>query len=300
MTDLKSQIELLSRSTKLDNKQIADKLACSERSVRRYAGEWKERVKVKLTPQEMSGGERKAFLMYDAHIPYHDERAYNVAVDYARTWDPDEIGIVGDYVDFKDVSHWKDDPRRMPFTNEVALIKAHIRALRETFPDKRIFYIEGNHESRLARFLWTKAPELCGLPELTIPRLLDLEPLGVEYISNVDRMNHNIPPFRLGKLYLLHGHEINLGSGTVNLARTMYLKTHVNVIFGHHHQSQHYIFKKLNSEHEGSWSVGCLCKLSENYAPMNNWVHGFCTLKYNPITGFFKIRNKMIIGGQVF
>jgi hypothetical protein len=112
-------------------------------------------------------------------------------------------------------------------------------------------------------------------------------------------MTHGIPPIRLGKLYILHGHEVNNSSGVVNLARTMYLKTHVNVVFGHHHQSQHFIFKKLDNSHEGAWMVGGLCKLSEGYAPVTNWVNGFCTLKYNPITGYFKVRNKMIIGGQV-
>ena len=283
----------------MDNRQIATKLECSERSVRRYAGDWSKRVRGKFSMQELDGGERKAFLLYDAHIPYHNRKAYEIAIDYARQWEPDEIGIVGDFVDFKDISYWKNDPRRAPFVDEVAVVKEQLNNLRATFPTTKIFYIEGNHEDRLARYMWSKAPELCGLPELTIPRLLDLEPFGIEYISNIQRMNSGLTPFKLGKLYILHGHEVNLSMGVVNLARTMYLKTHVNVIFGHHHQSQHFIFKKLDNTHEGTWMVGGLCKLSESYMPMNNWVHGFCTLKYNPISGYFKVRNKMIINGQV-
>jgi hypothetical protein len=147
--------------------------------------------------------------------------------------------------------------------------------------------------------MWSKAPELCRLPELTVPYLLDLEPLGIEYVSNVDRLSHGEAPFRLGKLYILHGHEVPMSYSGVALARTMYLKTHVNVIFGHYHQSQQYIFKKLDNTHEGSWMVGCLCRLSEAYAPQNNWVGGFCTVKYNLSSGFFKVRNKLILENQV-
>jgi hypothetical protein len=85
----------------------------------------------------------------------------------------------------------------------------------------------------------------------------------------------------------------------VNIARTMYLKSHANIIFGHNHQSQQFIFKKLNGKHESSTMVGALCQLSEPYQPVNNWTHGFCTVKYNPVTGSFKIRNKIILDGQV-
>jgi predicted phosphodiesterase len=220
-------------------------------------------------------------------------------MEYARNWQPDDVIIGGDFVDFKDVSTWKDDPRRMTFKDEVDHGRAMLIQLRDFFPTQRMIYIEGNHEHRLARYMWLKAPELCRFPEMAFERLMDLEPLGIEYISNIERMNNGLLPFKLGKLFVLHGHEVNMSFTGVNLARTLYLKTHVNVIFGHHHQSQHFIFKKLDNTHEGAWMVGGLCKLSENYQPINNWVNGFCTIKYNPVTGYFKIRNKMIIEGQV-
>ena len=85
----------------------------------------------------------------------------------------------------------------------------------------------------------------------------------------------------------------------VNLARTMFLKTHNNTIFGHFHQSQQHIAKRLDGSHEGSWLVGGLCRLSESYSPMNAWVHGFATVKYDLSNGLFKVRNKLIINGRV-
>jgi predicted phosphodiesterase len=296
---LKEKIEHVSRYTKLDNSAIAKQLGCSERSVRRYAGEWKSRVIKSMTKKDLSGGERKAILLYDIHIPYQNDDVYNIALEYAKEWQPDEIIIGGDFVDFKDISFWKNDPERLSFKDEVDRAKDELGALRDYFPDAKITYIEGNHEHRLARYMWTKAPELCGLPELAFEKLIGLGDLGIEYVSNVDRLNHGLSPLRLGKLYVMHGHETNLSSGTVNLARTMYLKTHVNVVFGHHHQSQSYIFKKLDNTYEGSWLVGSLCNLSESYQSVNNWINGFCTVKYDTGTGYFKVRNKLIIDGQV-
>jgi hypothetical protein len=140
---------------------------------------------------------------------------------------------------------------------------------------------------------------LYGLPSLTVPKLLELDQLGIEYLSNIERLTHGEQPFKLGKLFVLHGHEIKMSLEGVNLARTMYLKSHNNVVFGHHHQSQQFTFKKLDGKHEGSWMVGCLCQLSEPYQPMNNWIHGFATVRFNPSTGYFKVRNKIILDGQV-
>ena len=295
---LKSDIEFLAKTTKMDNAEIALTLKCSERSVRRYAGEWKERLKKRF---EKSGGEgeRKALIIADIHKPYNDPSAYAIAINYGKEWKPDDLVILGDYADFKDVSFWKQNPIRSSFSEEVSIVRRGLQTLREDFPDSAITFVEGNHEERLGRYLWSKAPELYGLAELAVPKLLGLDVLNIEYVSNSQRLNNNQHPFNLGKLYLLHGHEIKLSWDGVNLARTMYLKTHCNVLFGHHHQSQHYIFKKLDGKHEGSWMAGCLCRLSEDYQPMNNWIHGFTTVKYNNETGYFKVRNKIIIDGQV-
>jgi predicted phosphodiesterase len=300
MDDLLSdKIKHLAETTHMNNAEIARKLFCSERSVRRYAGEWKSRMMRRRSVHAVQGGERKAFLMYDPHIPYHDLNAYAVAINYAKEWQPDDVIIGGDFADFKHVSFWKDAPGRANFSDEIAIVKGYLTNLRNVFPLQRIIYLEGNHEARLARYLYTKAPELYGLPELTVPTLLKLDDLDIQYVSNISLLTNGQSPLSLGKLFVLHGHEVKMSWDGINLARTMYLRTHRNVIFGHHHQAQHFTFKKLDGKHDGSWMVGGLCQLSEAYQPMNNWIHGFATVKYNPVTGYFKVRNKIILDGQV-
>lgn len=292
-------IKHLAETTKMTNAEIAHALNCSERSVRRHAGEWKSRMLHRRSPQEIAGGERKAFLLFDPHIPYHNSAAYGLAIDYAMAWEPDDVIIGGDFADFKDISFWKDAPGRARFPDEINMVRGALKSLRLAFPIQRIVYLEGNHEARMARYLFSKAPELYGLPALTIPKLLDLDELDIQYLSNIDLLTAGQQTFKLGKLHVLHGHEVKMGWDGVNLARTMYLKCHNNVLFGHHHQSQQFTFKKLDGKHEGSWMVGGLCQLSESYMAMNNWVHGFATVKFNPTTGYFKVRNKIILDGQV-
>lgn len=294
-----SKIKHLADTTHMTNAEIAQELRCSERSVRRHAGEWKARMMRRRSAHALQGGERKALLLYDPHIPYQDQDAYDTVLNYAEEWQPDDIIIGGDFADFKQVSFWKDAPGRSTLSDEINTVKRYLMGLRETFPIQRIVYLEGNHEARLARYLYTKAPELYGLPELTVPTLLKLADLNIEYVSNISLLTHNQNPFKLGKLFVLHGHEVKMSWDGINLARTMYLRTHQNVIFGHHHQAQQFTFKKLDGKHDGSWMVGGLCRLSESYMPMNNWIHGFATVKYNPVTGYFKVRNKIIIDGQV-
>lgn len=297
--NLKDRIKQIA-ATHLTNKEIASTIGCSERSARRYAGAWKDRVLSKRTIHDTTGMDRKAFLLCDTHIPYNNQKVLDIALDYGAQWEPDEVIIAGDWVDFKDVSSWKNDPNRLSFKEEIDQCKRSLSILRSRFPSQKIVYIEGNHEFRLTRYLWSKAPELSQLPELIPSSLLSLQDFGIEYVSNVSLMNAGLEPYSIGKLYVLHGHEVPMAWGGVNLARTMYLKTHVNVIFGHYHQSQHFIFKKLDNTHEGSWMVGCLCKLSESYSPANNWVNGLATVKYNTLTGNFKVRNKIILDGQIY
>jgi len=260
---LADRISYLAETTHMTNAEIARELNCSERSVRRYAGEWKARMMHTRSAHALQGDERKAILLYDPHIPYQDDRAYEIAMDYAQEWQPDDIILGGDFADFKHVSFWKDAPGRSNLSDEINVVKHYLSVLRAAFPIQRIVYLEGNHEARLARYLYTKAPELYGLPELTVPTLLKLGELDIQYVSNISLLNHGQKPFCLGKLSVLHGHEVKVSWDGVNIARTMYLKTHANIIFGHNHQSQQFIFKKLNGKHESSTMVGSLCQLSE-------------------------------------
>ena len=237
-------------------------------------------------------------LLYDAHIPYHDRSAYAIALDYLQEKEIDQLIIAGDFVDFYKVSSWAQDPDRMPFKDEVKMAREELTMVRCMFSNIPIQYIEGNHENRLNFYIKKQAPAFKGLWD--VPTALYLDDLEIEYVSNIERMYHNRPPLSLGKLFVLHGHEIRAGFSSVNLARLYYFKAHNSLIVGHHHTSQKYTQKKLDLTYDGCWIVGTLGQLQEPYMPVNNWVHGFAYVDHDPETGFFDVHNKIIMNGKVY
>lgn len=242
---------------------------------------------------------KKYALLYDVHAPYHDEQAYEVCMDNIKKQRPKVSGIwlCGDFVDFYDISFWKSDPERLEFKEEVDICKQMLIDLKRRFPRVPVGLLEGNHEARLYRYCRDKMPQL--LYRNSIEDVLDLRVRQIRYVSNIARMCNGKEPLKLGKLYVLHGHEKKVSYGAINLAKLYYDKCRVNVIAGHHHRSDYRLFKKLDGSHEAVWCVGTLGQLSEPYQPINEWNHGWAFVDVFD-DGDFNVHNKIFINGKVF
>jgi len=238
-------------------------------------------------------------LLPDIHFPYHDERALSIAIDYLHKVGVKQIVIQGDGADCYAVSYWQTDPLRMQFYKEVNETKLLIDKFFGPFgSDVKKIWLAGNHERRLESLLWGKARELAGLEALTIPRVYGLQDAGFEYVCNMAMMKSGLEPFKIGHLYVLHGHEVKISTGAVNFAKLHYDKNPVTQVNAHHHQSQEQIVRKMDLTVDGSWALGCLCDLHPEYAPANRWNHGFGIVEHDS-TGDFSLRNLKIIGGKV-
>jgi predicted phosphodiesterase len=234
----------------------------------------------------------------DIHMPYHDEEALQIAMQEILSCDPQEIIMGGDVPDFYKVSAWKKDPDRMPFIEELHEARRGILGMAKKFKKQKVTYIQGNHEERIQSYLWTKAPDIAGLKELILPKLLRINDVGWDYVDNKKRLMNRLGPYHLGKLNILHGHEIRMGWGAINLAKIYYDRCRTNVLVGHHHRAQEWIVRTLDRKHEGSWLVGFLGELSPEFMPHNDWVHGFAIITVYS-DGDFKVENKKIINGKV-
>jgi hypothetical protein len=74
------------------------------------------------------------------------------------------VVILGDLLDaYPLMSHLKNPARKHVLTDELDVAKALLGSLRKTARKARIDFIEGNHEDRLRRYIWQKAPDLAGL-----------------------------------------------------------------------------------------------------------------------------------------
>jgi len=239
-----------------------------------------------------------AVVLADIHCPYQTKDVLSLTIEYCKTLNPKTVVVNGDLVDFYKVSYWRNDPQRMRFPDEIVECRKMVERISKAFPNARKILLEGNHEMRLMNYLWSNAPELYGLDSLTIPELLHLNRWGWEYIVNRDKLNQIKPSFKIGNIHILHGHEVRVGSGAVNLARLYYQKTLVNVLVAHHHQTQEYLVKKLDHSNEGGWVMGCLCPLSAEYMAVTNWNHGFTVLYYDD-DGDVAVRHRKIINGKI-
>ena len=252
-----------------------------------------------LKTKPESGKTKKVGILPDIHFPYHDERALDVAINYLLKVGVDVVVVLGDGVDCYAISFWKTDPTKPIFAAEVKQTIPLIKALADAFPeDTEKVWLEGNHELRLRNELWGGSKKLAGLHSLTITEVYKLKELGFNYVSNIELMQSDMQPFRIGKVYLLHGHEINSGWTTINIARNFYLKNPNTQIIGHFHRTQEHIQKKLDMQIDGSWSMGCLCNLTPDYRPANQWNHGVGIIEWD-VDGYFSFQNKKIIDGRV-
>ncbi len=237
-------------------------------------------------------GVKRALLLYDVHAPFHDQDALELAVQHGIDSGCDCVILVGDFMDFYACSFWEKDPRKRDFAGELQTGREMLKSLRDAFPGKQIIYKLGNHEERYERWMIAKAPELLGVEDFQIKKLLRLEELNI-------RVMDYRAPIRLGKLNVIHGHEFGKSmTNPVNPARGLFLKGKSNSICGHYHQSSSHNEKTIEQRIIGSWSSGCLCDMHPDYAPMNNWNLGFIEVELDGDD--FTVHNYKILNGKIY
>ena len=236
--------------------------------------------------------EGKSLIISDVHVPYHDDKALELCMDYGRSYAPDNIVMNGDIADFFSISRWEKNPEHRNLSRELMLVRQFLQYLRERFPKARLIYKIGNHEERWEKYMWIKAPEICGISDFQIYDLLDFSKYGIEEVSSKQKM-------KAGKnLTIIHGHELFNSTAPVNFARTLQTNLGVCAIEGHRHQTSQHAFKTADDKHIHCWSLGCLCDMAPEYAVINRWNHGFATMELHGNT--FQVQNMRIIEGNIF
>lgn len=234
----------------------------------------------------------KIGVLSDIHFPFQDNTALQLALDELKRLNVDIIILNGDVMDCYQESEFLRDPDKRKFKEEVAILKNFFSALRREFPKTRIIYKEGNHEYRHKAYMLRKAPEMYGFEETQLDNLLGLKHFDIEWLDNKRLVE-------VGKLTVVHGHEFARGLGSpVSPAKTFYSKAKKSVLGGHHHQVTAHSAKVINGNQHVAYSTGCLCDLTPEYAPLNEWSHGFAIIELFPDDTFI-VHNKKIVLGKI-
>ena len=162
----------------------------------------------------------------DAHIPFHDATAWKVMCKVLQKRKPDILVILGDFGDFYSVSSHQKDPkhRNLLLLDEVHAVNAKLDELDALVgPACKKYFIQGNHEWRLDRYIAERAPDLYGM--LTTQQLFGLKERGWSYTP----YHHHI---KIGKLYVTH----DTGKAGINAHRQAERAFSDNAIIGHTHR----------------------------------------------------------------
>jgi len=234
---------------------------------------------------------KKVLLLSDIHIPYHDVEAIKTALKHGKEQGIDTIYLNGDILDFFMLSFHEKNPKNRPsLKNEIDMGREFFAYLRQEFPNATIYFKPGNHEYRLERYLYLKAPELLDCEEFKLEILLELAEFRIIFIPKRTKTY-------FGHLLVEHGDRMK-GNGGVNPARSLFARYKRHIITGHFHRKSEHVEKIYDGSLVNAFSTGCLCELEPEFFEVNNHVHGFAIVEMNGDN--FKVSNHLIEDGKLF
>ena len=217
----------------------------------------------------------------DLHIPYHDVKAVENVLKYAKDLKPNTVLLNGDILDCDSISsHVKGNLRAIEgktLRKEYDAGERFLDDLQKACPESQIVFMEGNHEYRVERWL-NEHPQAQGLME--VPNGLNLKQRGILWIPSWSQTKI----FRVGKANFVHG----LYTGK-NHAEKMVNSFGCNIFYGHLHDCNSFNLVTIgdNSTKVGA-SLGCLCRYRQYYLKgrPTNWQQAFTKFTFRD-DGFF-------------
>ena len=218
----------------------------------------------------------KIMFASDFHFPYQHGDAFDAFLDALKKEQPNVLVLGGDVVDFYKISDYVQYPHEgIPLEKEIVLTRLYLREIRECVGKEcTIYWVEGNHESRLMKYLSKHAPELLTLPMLSIDEVFNLydEKIDIIYVPSHVLLEIDDWVFR-------HGHEMGYGSIVPgNNARKGIYNYGMNYIQGHVHRGNVIHINQHNRIFTGVENP-CLCDLNPKYVKgFSGWHLGWTLL----------------------
>jgi predicted phosphodiesterase len=216
---------------------------------------------------------KKIVALPDIHYPEHINL---LSIEkFLADYQPDILIYLGDVMDLSYLSKFEKENKlnvgnklREEYNEVMKVMDKQIKLSKA----KEVYFIEGNHEYRVQKFLETYP---AGTGFIEIPVAMKLEERGINWVG----LNEFV---QIKDLFFTHGTYYNM----------YHARKHVdtyqrNVIYGHTHAWQvhsgyHPYDKKLPYVAK---SIGCLCNLNPTYMKHrpNQWINSFyiCEMEEN-------------------
>lgn len=230
---------------------------------------------------------KKVIILADVHLTQEVPDEYKVVKKFIKSEKPDEIVLLGDYMDIESLSAWDRD-KRMLMEGRRHKIECDVANRELDFLQKyakKVTFLEGNHEWRVRRYL-EKNPEMIGMIEL--PMMLNLEKRGINWYP-INEL------YDIGKMSFTHG--IYTTKYHANKHLSMY---GCNICYGHKHEAQTYLMNMKMQKPYMAYAMPCLCDKQPDYmqGKPTNWINGFGIMYVDEQTGEFNLYPVMIVNKQ--
>lgn len=225
-------------------------------------------------------GYRRVIVSSDWHIPNLSQHAWEwwLGMVEKRRRDTDAIFLIGDVADFKPFGRFIANPMDLTpgaVLESIEMVRKAFKELRSVVRKAPIYWLMGNHEIRLQRYLYKQAPALAGLDSLSIANLTRCGEFGVTVLNTEAVLLKR----EGGEVYLTHGKQVRRDSGASALQEMLFWGA--SGLSGHTHRAG-IIYRTFPNNRTIFWvETGCLCGPDMDYAPTPNWQHAFVELVYN-------------------
>jgi len=206
-------------------------------------------------------GWRKVALLSDIHAPEHDAGCLGACIAWLKDVKPDVVILMGDILELESMSGFSNGGL-LGLEDEIGVGSWLLDKILEATPGASFVYLEGNHETRLPRWIARNAPQLDGA--FTVQGKLRLEDRGIEWVPEDEQ------PYSIGGLDVIHGHQDLSGWGPIYAARKfadLHGRPGRVVVYGHTHK--HQTFDRPHSQGV-SRAIGLACM--RTLKP--GWTHG--------------------------
>jgi predicted phosphodiesterase len=248
----------------------------------------------------------------DQMDPFHDESAMDIALQITSWLEEndrvDSVINLGDFLDLPSQGRFEQEAA-FANTTQDAINRGHLFLQEQRAaagPKAKIVLIEGNHDRRMEKFIninaasafGLKRANTAGLPVMSIPYLLRLEEIGVEYIDAYPAGAYWIND----RLRAIHGTKVRSNGSTA--AAYTNDTPHISTVFGHVHRQElqsRTIFDRQGSIKSVAISPGCLCRVDGAVPSVNgsnqidgmpakyfeNWQQGIAVITTDANNDFF-------------
>ena len=240
----------------------------------------KHKVAIALPDPQIGG----RFLFDQGWDPFHDEAAMDVALQItAFLEETDRLDYVinlGDFLDLPSQGRF-DQEAGFAGTTQKAIDRGHLFLQQQRAaagPDAHIVLIEGNHDRRMEKFILSNSAAAWGLkranmdelPVMSLPYLLRLDEIGVEYIDAYPAGAFWLTP----TIRAVHGNKARSNGSTA--AAYTNADPHISTIFGHAHRLEvqsRTVFNRDGAIQSAAVSPGCLCRVDGAVPSVNGSTH---------------------------